>query len=79
MLHQKPKKRTFLVVQCIGIPLPRQETQVPSLVLEDPTCCGATKSTHRNSWVRALEPTRPEPVLRNKRGHCSESVRCNQE
>ena len=33
-----------------------QETQVPSLVWEDPTCYRATKPTHRNCWACALEP-----------------------
>ena len=67
------------MVQCIGVHLPRQETQVQSLVQEDPTCRGATKPTCHNYWVCALEPTRLEPVLRNKRSHCDESVHCNQE
>ena len=34
---------TFLVVQWLRIRLPRQGTWVQALVLEDPTCCGATK------------------------------------
>ena len=57
------------------------------LVLEDPTCRGATKPVRHNDWVCALEPVshnywarvpQPltpahlEPVLRNKRSHSSE-------
>ena len=37
-----------LVAQWIRICLPMQETQVRSLVREDPTCCGATKPVHHN-------------------------------
>ena len=33
-----------------------QETQVPSLVREDPTCHGATKPIHHNYWAHTLEP-----------------------
>ena len=40
---------TCLVVQWLGIHLPMQDwTRVQSLVWEDPTCCGATKSVHHN-------------------------------
>ena len=46
-----------------------QGTWVPSLVLEDPTCCGATKPMHHSYWARtlqllssrALEPWSPQP------------------
>ena len=38
------------------IHLPMQETQVRSLVQEDPTCCGATKPVHHDCWACALEP-----------------------
>ena len=37
---------TSLVVQWLRIYLPMQETQVQSLIWEDPTCHGATKSVH---------------------------------
>ena len=37
-----------LVVQWLEIHLPTQGTQVQSLVWEDSTCCGATKSLHHN-------------------------------
>ena len=40
----------FLVVQCINIYLPKQGTQVRSLVQEDPTC-------HRAMCVTTIEPT----------------------
>ena len=33
-----------------------QETQIWSLVWEDPTCGGATKPVHHNYWTCALEP-----------------------
>ena len=64
-----------------------QGTRVRALVREDPTCCGAAKPVHHNYWACALEPvshnyrarmpqllkpTRLEPVLLNKRSHCSE-------
>ena len=43
-----------LVAQWWGICLPIQETQVRSLVWEDPTCCRAAKPVHHNSG--AWEP-----------------------
>ena len=39
---------TSLVVQWLRIRLPVQGTKVPSLVEEDPTCCGATKPVCHN-------------------------------
>ena len=50
------------------------------LILEDPTCCGATKPMCHNYWAQALEPRsrnfwRPctlEPVLLNKRSQRNE-------
>ena len=36
--------------------LPMQETQVWSLIWEDPTCCRAPKPRHNNYWACALEP-----------------------
>ena len=48
--------RTFLMVQWLRIHLPMQRTWVWSLVRENPTCCGATKSMHHKYWVQALEP-----------------------
>ena len=39
-----------------------QETQVQSLIGEDPTCLGATKLMHHNYQAWALEP-----VLHNKK------------
>ena len=55
---------------------------------EDPTCCAATKSVHRNYGARALlEPESRnsrslcalQPVL-HKRSHCNEKpVYCNEE
>ena len=46
---------TSLVVQWLRVHLPMQGTQVRSLVLEDPTCLGATKPVC-HCWVLALEP-----------------------
>ena len=45
------------------IRLPVQETQVRSLVREDPPCCRAAKPTHHNYGVCALKPgaTTTEP------------------
>ena len=37
---------TSLVVQWLRIHLPMQETRDQSLIWEDPTCRGATKSMH---------------------------------
>ena len=37
---------TSLVVQGLRVHLPTRETQVTSLVREDPTCWGATKPVH---------------------------------
>ena len=65
---------TFLVVQWLRIHLPRQGTQVQSLVQEDPTRCKATKPVH-NYWAhmpQLLKPACLEPVLCNKRSHCNE-------
>ena len=73
---------TSLVAQWLRIHLPMQGTRVRSLVLEDPTCRGATKPMCHNYWTCALEPVshnywarvpqllkpaRLEPVLQNKR------------
>ena len=67
--------RTFQVARWLKIHLPRQETQVWSLVQEDPTCRRATKPMYHNYWACALEPTglnywspfTLEPVFHNKR------------
>ena len=40
--------RTSLVVQWLGVQLPMQGTQVPSLVQDDPTGPRATKPTRHN-------------------------------
>ena len=54
--------RTSLVVQWLRTHLPMPGTQVWSLVQEDPSCLGATKSVCHNFWIHPLEP-----VLCNKR------------
>ena len=76
-----------LVAQCLRICLPMQGRWVQALVREDPTCHGATKPVRHNYgacnlepashnyWARVpqlLKPERLEPVLCNKRSHCSE-------
>ena len=47
---------TSLGAQWLRIHLPVQGTWVRSLVLEDPTCRGATKPVCHNYWACALEP-----------------------
>ena len=49
-IKPNPGKQTFLVVQWIGIRLPRQGTLVRSLVQEDSTCSRATKPIGPNYW-----------------------------
>ena len=53
-----------------------QETWVPTLIQEDPTCLGAPKPLHHTHWPQALEqlpkPVHPEPMLPQKRNHRSE-------
>ena len=49
---------TPLVVQCIRIYLPMQETQVQSLVQEDSTGNGQLKAMHQNYLADAV-PTQP--------------------
>ena len=67
LLKRKPEKGlgrynfksyswTSLVAQRLRICLPRQGTQVQSLVQEDPTCRGAAKPLHHNYWACALGP-----------------------
>ena len=76
-----------LVVQWLRIRLSMQGTWVRALVREDPPCRGAPKPVRHNYWAGTLEPAshnywahapqllkpaRLEPMLRNKRSHCSE-------
>ena len=69
-----------LIAQRERIHLPVRGTQVRSLVWEDPTGCGATKSTWHNCWACALEstchdygsPHALEPVVHNQRSPCKE-------
>ena len=46
-----------------------QETQVPSLAQEDPTCRGATKPKHRDYWAHSLER-----MLCSKRSRCNKKL-----
>ena len=63
-----------LVVQWLRITRHCRGKWVWALVREDPTCCGATKPVHHNYWAHTpqlLKPMHLEPVLRNKRSHCT--------
>ena len=89
-MHQntemKNNPRTFLVAQWIRILLPMEGTQVPSLIWEDFTCCGATKPVHKNFWaykpqvltwacmLQVVKPVCLQPVLHNKRSHAMRSL-----
>ena len=61
-----------------------QETQVQSLVWEDPTCHVATKSVQPNHWGCALEPRScnywslhaPVPIFWNNRSRGNEKPTC---
>ena len=70
---------TSLVVQCLRICLPMQGTQIWSLVLEDPTCCGATKPVCHNFWrPHAYSPcfaTRAATAVRSPCTTTRESLR----
>ena len=57
----------FLVAQWLRIHLPVQETQVQSLLQEDPTCLRATKPMYHNCGAGALEP-----MDLSKRSRCNE-------
>ena len=57
-VHYKTKSMTFLVVRRLRIHLPKQGTQVPSLVKEDPTCHGQL-SLCAGSESQPLEPAHP--------------------
>ena len=50
------KAGTSLVAQWLRICLPMQGAWVQSLVLEDPTCHGATNPVCHNYWACTLEP-----------------------
>ena len=71
--HLKIRKWTLLVVQWIRIHLPMQGIWVPSLVLKDSTCHGATNLMH-NYWAHSracelqllsLHVATTEPTCRN--------------
>ena len=55
------------MAQWYRIRLPMQETQVRSLIQEDPTC----REQLGLSCTTATEPTCPEPMFHNKRSQCS--------
>ena len=82
-IYQKREDRTSLVAQWLGIRLPRQGTQVQSLVQEDFTCHGATKlmcHNYRAHTLHLLKLAHLEPALRDERSHCSEKAEhCNEE
>ena len=65
------------MAQWLGIRLPRQGTQVQSLVQEDVTRHGATKlmcHNYRAHTLHLLKLEHLEPVLRDERSHCSEKA-----
>ena len=68
---KNPPARTSLVAQWLRIRLPMQGTQLRSLVLEYPTCRGATKPMHHNYW--SLRSRAHEPQLRSPRATTSEA------
>ena len=55
----KTKEEDFLVLQRMGIHLPLQETWVPSLVWEDPTCRGAAEPLYPDLVPQLLKPVHP--------------------
>ena len=60
------------------IRLPVQETQVRSLVREDPPCRRAAKPTYHNYWACVLEPVLPSArVLQQKKPPREKPVHCN--
>ena len=48
--------RASLMAQRLRVRLPMQETRVPSLGWEDPTCCRAAKPVGHNCRACALKP-----------------------
>ena len=78
----KQEMRISLVVQWLRIYLPMQGTRVWSLVWEDSTCLGTTKSVCHNYWApeppsylpkpQLLKPACLEAVLHEERGHGQE-------
>ena len=87
LIKKRVRRGTSLVAQWLGIRLPVQGTWVRALVRGDPTCRKAAKPLRHNCWACTLEPMshnywarvphllKPvhlEPVLHNRRGHCSE-------
>ena len=60
----EPDLGLLWVAQWLRIHLLMQETQVWSLLWEDPTCCMATKQAHHNYSASA-----PEPRSHNYRAH----------
>ena len=59
--------------------LPMQETGVPFLIQEDPTCWGATKPVCHNYQACALDlgtSSTESPLLCNKRSHYNEKPKC---
>ena len=77
-----------MVVQWLRTHLAMQRTPVQSLVWEDPTCYGTTKShvpqllslCSRAEELQLLKTMYLEPVLRNKRSHLNEKpMHCPEE
>ena len=49
--------RSSFMVKWLRIHLPMKATRVPSLIQEDPTCCGATEPRHPKA--HALQQEKP--------------------
>ena len=66
-LFKKKFARNSLVLQWLGVCLPVHWMQVRSLVLEDPTCLGATEPMSHNYWAcsGACAPQREATTIRN--------------
>ena len=66
--------RAPLMIPWLRIHLPIQETQIQTLIWEDPPCHEATKPGSRSYWactLRPLKPTRRKLVFRNKGMPCT--------
>ena len=59
--------RDSLVTHWRRIPLPMQETQVRSLIWEDPTRLGAVEPAHHNYWACAPDPGSPQATTTEAR------------
>ena len=74
-MHWRERSGTSLVIQWLRICLPKQGTQVQSLVQEDSTCHGEPKPMPYSYWAHSLmhhkhrSPRTLEPMFCNKKSH----------